>query len=291
MSVSHLKITGIVGLALVCLAASAARPVEEDIAPGAEEDGTIPVVDIPDETNIASGEPFKRWMKSHGWQSEFGSPEYFYVSEGKLHMVSKPGPVYNDRFSLAIFNREKLVEGMENKVLLRVVGGRNFRIDPREYPYIRFRMAPVQLPGEGADLLDPSRNDSAFYLLVGFDTERHEFEGRAMPETVAYVWANREWDEPVGSDSDYSEFLRYIAVGHGNDAPGAPREFARNVARDYRRLFPDSRGEVPDVIQVGLMIDSNTVGGTAKSIVHHVRFETKKVYESEFSRDGGEEGR
>ena len=246
------------------------------------------VVDIAKAERVRAGRPFKRWMRERGWKSEFGSPEYFFVRNGALHLVSKPGPVYNDRYSLAIFNREKLINGMENKVLLRVAGGPDFRLDPRKRPFIHFRMKPVSLPGEGADLRNPSKNDSAFYLLVGFDTERHEFEGRKMPETVAYVWANREWDEPVGRDPDYSAFLRYIPIGRNGAGLGESHEVVRNVRKDYRLAFPEKRGEpVPEVIRVGLMIDSNTVGGTAESVLEWIRFETDRPGQKE---GGSEEG-
>ncbi len=257
---------------------------------GAQEDSSaVEVVHIADEESVTTGEPFKRWMRKRGWRAEFGSPEYFYVRDGALHLVSKPGPVYKDRYSLAIFNRQKLINGMENKVLLRVAGGPEFRLNPRERPFVHFCMKPVSLPAEGADLRNPSKNDSAFYLLVGFDTERHEFEGRKMPETVAYVWANREWDAPVGRDPDYSAFLRYIPVGKGGESLGESREVVRNVRKDYRLAFPEKSGEpVPDVIRVGLMIDSNTVGGTAESVLEWVRFEEERPGQVE---QGPEEGR
>lgn len=246
-------------------------------APGEEKqagEATVSVVSIPDEERASSGKPFKRWMRRRGWSSEFGSPEYFYVRDGALHMVSKPGPVYNDRYSLAVFNRQKLIEGMENKVLLRVAGEPELRLDPGTYPYIRFRMTPLKLPAEGADLRNASKNDAAFYLLVGFDTKRHEFEGRKMPETVAYVWANREWDAPVGSDPDYSSFLRYIPIGHNGQGLGEPHTILRNVRKDYLLAFPERRGKpVPDIIKVGLMIDSNTVGGNAESVLQWIRFQ------------------
>ena len=239
-------------------------------------DGVIDVMSFPEDLTVEKGESFKEWMKKQAWESEFGSPEFFFVRDGVLHLVSKPGPVYRDRYSLAIFNRQKLIQGMENKVLIRVAGGPDFRIDTSKFPFIKFKMTPTKLPGKDADLRDPDSNDCAFYLMVGFDTERHDFEGREMPETVAYVWANRKWEERVGKDSDYAEFLRYIPIGHGSDGLGKPREATRNLREDYRMAYPEQKEKpVPDVIRVGIMIDSNTVDSTAESALHWIRFLSK----------------
>ncbi len=41
--------------------------------------------------------------------------------------------------------------------------------------------------GKRVELRDSAKNDSAFCLLVSFDTERHDYEGMKLPETVAYV--------------------------------------------------------------------------------------------------------
>jgi len=134
----------------------------------------------------------------------------------------------------------------------------------------------VTLPGKGADLRDSSRNDAAFYLLVSFDTARHDYEGLEIPLTVAYVWANRPWKEPVGKDSDYADFLRYIPIGHGEERLGTAREIRRDVKTDFRLAFPEHKGaRVPDVVQIGLLIDSNTVNSVAASQLHWVRFEAE----------------
>ena len=251
-----------------------------------EKDGIIPIVALPEDKNTAAGRPFKSWMEQQGWKSEFGSPEYFYLQDGALHMVSRPGPVFRDRYSLAIFDREKLINGMENKVLLELAGGPDFRIDHGTYPLLHFTVTPVKLPGKGADLRDPSMNDAAFYLLVGFDTERHDFEGRKMPETVAYVWANKEWDKPIGTDPDYSAFMRYVSIGHGTEELGQPHEITRDIAADYRKAYPEKKDRpVPDVIKVGLMIDSNTVKSTAESVLHGVQFMNPEAVEGRPAKD------
>lgn len=244
-------------------------------------DGVIDVLTFPKDLKVSEGESFTRWMKERGWVSVFGGPEYFYVRDGALHLVSKPGPIYRNRYYLMVFNRQKLIDGMENKVLLRLAGGKDFRIDAKKFPFVRFKMTPIELPGKDADLRDTDKNDSAFYLLVAFDTKRHPLQGRMMPECVAYVWANRKWDKTVVKDTEYPHLLRYIPIGHGSDGLGKPRVVTRNVRADYRTAYPEKeKAPVPDVIQVGIMVDSNTVGGTAESALHWIRFRNQKAKSS-----------
>ena len=246
---------------------SPAKPVEEQKAP-------IVIVDFSKEADVSEGAEFKDWMQKKGWLSEFGSPEYFFIKGGALNMVSKAGPVFNSRLILALTDRQRLMKGMENKVILQIAGGADFRIRTDELPKLHFKMSPVELPGSGADLRDSSRNDCAFYLLVGFDTELHDYEGVKLPETVAYVWADQAWEAPVGRDPDYEDFFRYIPIGCGEEALGKPQEITRDIASDFLLAYPEEKGKtVPDVIKIGLMIDSNTVDSTAKSQVFWIRLE------------------
>jgi hypothetical protein len=248
--------------------------VKEKAKPAPAKEKLI-IVDFSKEEDVPDGRAFKDWMAKAGWAPEFGSPEYFSIRDGALHMVSKPGPVFRNRFWLALRDRDKLKMGMENKILLRIAGGQEFHVDPKKLPLLRFKMTPLVLPGKGADLRDSAKNDSAFYLLVSFDTERHNYEGMKMPETVAYVWANLRWAEPVGKDPDYAEFMRYVPIGWGKKQVGTAHEIMRNVKKDFLLAFPERKGKpVPDIIKIGLLIDSNTVDSVAESRLEWVRFES-----------------
>mgnify|MGYP000638555794 CR=1 FL=1 len=77
----------------------------------------------------------------------------------------------------------------------------------------------------------------------------------------------------VGKERKYGEFMRYIALGRGPDRPGQLRTLVRDVEADFRLAYPErAAAGVPDVIEVGLMIDSNTVKSEAESMVRSVRF-------------------
>ncbi len=234
----------------------------------AVEASPVVIADFSHQDAVSPGEPFYRWMEKNGWQRGIGDPCYFFIDDGQLRLVSKPGPVYDARFRLALFHREKLLRGIENKVLMRITP-EGFRIDAEADPLIRFTFTPLVLPSPEADLRDSGKNDAAFYLLVFFDSTAREFEGYEIPRSVAYVWANRPWSGPVASDPDYADFMRYIAVGFGKERLGRRQNVARRITEDYRLAFPEHE-QVPDIIGVGLMIDSNTLGGRAESALSRV---------------------
>lgn len=73
----------------------------------------------------------------------------------------------------------------------------------------------------------------------------------------------------MASDPDYADFMRYIAVGFGKAGLGEPQTCSRRIAGDYRLAFP-AHGSVPDITGIGLMIDSNTLGGTAESALSRI---------------------
>ena len=58
-------------------------------------------------------------------------------------------------------------------------------------------------------------------------------------------------------------------IGYGTETLGQPRTVPRQVRADYRTTYPGA-GTVPDIIEIGLMIDSNTVGGTAESALFRI---------------------
>jgi hypothetical protein len=248
-----------VRLALLLLLLGTARPLA-----AAEP---VTVFDLSQEPNTPAGDPLQAWMKARRWEVKFGTPAYFFLQDGSLHLVAKPGPMAGSVLFWRLLKRE-------DKVLLRVTSG-GFRVRPQELRHLEVTMAPVRLVGKGADVTDPDRNDACFYLLVSFDGPRHSYQGQKIPDTVAYVWADGAWKVAgeVGKERKYGEFMRYIPLGRGADRPGELRTLVRDVGADFKLAYPErGAAAVPDVIEVGLMIDSNTVKGEAESRVRSVRF-------------------
>ncbi|MFO0575440.1 MAG: DUF3047 domain-containing protein [Polyangia bacterium] len=229
----------------------------------------VTVFDLSHEPDTPAGDPLQAWLKGRSgrWEVKFGTPAYFFLRDGSLHLLARPGPMAGSVLFWRLLKRE-------DKVLLRVTAG-GFRVHPQELRHLEVTMAPVQLVGKGADVTDPDRNDACFYLLVSFDGPRHSYQGQRIPDTVAYVWADGAWKVAgeVGKERKYGEFMRYIALGRGNDRPGQLRTLVRDVEADFRLAYPErAAAGVPDVIEVGLMIDSNTVKSEAESRVRSVRF-------------------
>ena len=209
------------------------------------------------------------WLKRQPgrWEVKFGAPAYFSIQGGSLHLAARPGPSSSSILLWKLLKRE-------DKVLVRISPS-GFRLHPAELRHLEVTMAPLRLPGKGADVTDSDRNDACFYLLVAYDGPRHFYQGQMIADTVAYVWADGAWKtgEVVGRERKYGTFMRYLALGRGADRPGQLRTLVRDLAADFRLAYPErAAAGVPDVVEVGLMIDSNTVNSEAESLLRAVRF-------------------
>ena len=232
---------------------------------GAAEPQTI--VDFASVHDVGAGDPFVAWMRRMPWNVRFGGPTFFSIEKGALHLIARPGPMASSSLLWRLLKRE-------DKVLVQLTPD-GFRLQPAALRHVEVQMAPLRLPGKGADVTDSARNDACFYLLVSFDGPRHFFEGRRVADTVAYVWADGPWQTgaAVGRERKYGAFMRYIAIGRGPDRLGQLRTWVRDIDADFRQAFPErATGGVPDVVEVGLMIDSNTVKSEAESLLRSVRF-------------------
>jgi hypothetical protein len=229
----------------------------------------LTVLDMSGEADVPVGDAMQQWLQRQGkrWETRFGAPAYFFIQQGSLHLVARPGPAASSVLLWRLLKRE-------DKVILRVTPS-GFRVHPEELRHVEVTMAPLRLPGKGADVTDPDRNDACFYLLLSFDGPRHLYEGQLVPDTVAYVWADGAWKtgSEVGRERKYGTFMRYLALGRGNDRPGELRTLSREVAADFRLAYPErAAAGVPDVVEVGLMVDSNTVKSEAESLLRSIRF-------------------
>ena len=238
-------------------------------APAATALEPLTIVDLSTEADTPAGPPMAAWLKRQAgrWEVKFGDPVYFRIQDGSLHLVARPGPAAASILLWRLLKRE-------DKVLLRVTPD-GFRVSPQALGHIEITMAPLKLPGKGADVTDPDRNDSCFYLLLSFDGPRHFYHGARVADTVAYVWADGSWKSgsEVGRERKYGTFMRYFALGRGSEQPGQLRTLVRDVGADFRLAYPErAAAPLPDVVELGLMVDSTTVGGEAESLLRSVRF-------------------
>ena len=229
----------------------------------------LTIVDLSTEADVPAGDAMKAWLQrqSGRWEVKFGAPAFFFIKDGSLHLVARPGPASSSILIWRLLKRE-------DKVILRLTPS-GFRVHPAELHHVEVTMAPLRLPGKGADVTDSDRNDACFYLLLAFAGPRHLYEGQWIADTVAYVWADGAWKtgSEVGRERKYGTFMRYLALGRGLDRPGELRTLSRNVEADFRLAYPErAAAGVPDVVEVGLMVDSNTVKSEAESLLRAVRF-------------------
>lgn len=233
----------------------------------AEEPLTI--FDMAGEPDTAVGDPMAAWMRKRAsrWQVKFGGPSYFFIRGGNLHMVAKQGPMSSSILIWRLLKRE-------DKVIVQLTPS-GFRHHLSPLRRVEVTMAPLKLPGGGSDVTDPDRNDACFYLLLSFDGPRHWFEGQRISDTLAYVWADGAWkvSGEVGRERKYGSFMRYIALGRGPERLGQLRTLTRDVEADFRLAFPERANDpLPDITEVGLMIDSNTVHTESESLLRSIRF-------------------
>ena len=134
----------------------------------------------------------------------------------------------------------------------------------------------------GADVGERGHDDAIARVVLTFDGDRsgftardhlvselaHLLTGTPLPNaTLMYVWDTRH---PVGTvvDSPASRRIRYLVVDSGSDKLGRWADHERDIARDFRTVFGESPGELLDV---GLMCDSNNTGAAVESYFGPVR--------------------
>lgn len=113
----------------------------------------------------------------------------------------------------------------------------------------RWRILGVVTNGSERDL---SRFDHAARVVVAFDT----FIG--PPRTLNYLWANQESAGAI-REHPKSGRAQLIMVESGDAKAGRWVSEERDVTADWHRAFPDK--PMPKVIGLGLMTDSDSLGG------------------------------
>jgi len=215
-------------LALLLLSSTTART---------QEDRVRPLADFPEQrTEIGP------WMKRHGWKSKRNSPRHFELEGGRMHLVSR-----------------------DDSVLIGTEQG--LPLDPAAWPRLRFRLRVDEVP-TGTDLTKKAGDDAAFRIYVAFD------EGGGWlspPNTIAYTWTENLAPETLIKSAHYKR-LRYLSIGKGlttgagtEDSRDGWVTIERDLLADYRRVFGEEGGQVPDLVGFMLKCDSNNSGTSASA--------------------------
>jgi len=161
---------------------------------------------------------------------------------------------------------------------------RRIRIDPKRQPIVEWRWRVLE-PISGSDPRQRRTDDSPARLVISFHgdarrldiEERHTLRlykaltGEMLPFAILmYIWSDAA---PLGTiaPSAHTPKIQMIVVDRGSS--GEWREFRRNVLEDYRRAF----GEDPwDIVSVGVMTDSNNMGGKTSAQYGDIRFRAEE---------------
>ena len=136
------------------------------------------------------------------------------------------------------------------------------RFDPHAYARLSWAWRVDRLvDGEALDRKDGS--DAAARVYVYFETPGLPWQKHSLD----YVWSATL---PVGTvlDSAYAQTSKIIVVESGADSPGQWRTETRNLVDDYTRCFGEAP---PDVVAIGVMSDTDTIGGDALAYFDELR--------------------
>jgi len=161
---------------------------------------------------------------------------------------------------------------------------REIRIDPREYPIVRWRWKVENLLANG-DISRKSGDDYPARLYIAFEYEpdkvgfarRAQYAiGRALYGDIPIAALHYVWDgkAPAGTfaDNAYTDFAKMVVVRSGGERVGAWVEEERNVYEDYRKAF----GEEPPMIKgIAVMTDTDDTGESATAWYGDIAFHKK----------------
>jgi hypothetical protein len=163
---------------------------------------------------------------------------------------------------------------------------RKIRIDPRQYPIIRWRWKISNIFQHG-DVTKKSGDDYPARIYIAFEYtpekvgvwEKAKFAaikliyGEYPPiGALNYIWESKA---PKGTiiANPYTDRVQMIVVENGMENLNTWKEEERNIFDDYMKAF----GEAPSMITgIAIMTDSDNTGENAVSFYGDIIFESKR---------------
>jgi hypothetical protein len=146
------------------------------------------------------------------------------------------------------------------------------RIDPREYPIVRWRWKVENLI-QAADVTTKAGDDypARLYITFEYDPDKVGFgkkakykAGRLIFGDIPIAAINYIWDAkaPQGLfiDNAYTDFARMVVLRSGPQGVGTWMVEERNIDEDYRKAFG---GEPPMINGVAIMTDTDNTKESA----------------------------
>lgn len=144
---------------------------------------------------------------------------------------------------------------------------RRVDVDLDRTPYLVWDWKVTILP-QSAHFADPSKADQAAQLILAFDDDLF-----GSAQVIAYIWGStaargKRGETPTGEQIPLLD-MKAIVVESGAEKTGHWRTEARNVVKDYTRLF----NEPPvDPVGIRIQINSQHTNGRAESLWRTIRF-------------------
>lgn len=146
------------------------------------------------------------------------------------------------------------------------------RIDPREYPIVRWRWKVDNLL-KAADVTTKAGDDypARLYITFEYDPDKVGFgkkakykAGRLIFGDIPIAAINYIWDakapQGIFFDNAYTDFARMVVLRSGLQGVGTWMEEERNIYEDYRKAFD---GEPPMINGVAIMTDTDNTKESA----------------------------
>lgn len=149
---------------------------------------------------------------------------------------------------------------------------KEIRIDPREYPIVRWRWKVDNLL-KTADVTTKAGDDypARVYITFEYDPDKVGFGKKAKYKAgrlifgdipiaaISYIW-DAKAPRGLFIDNAYTDFAKMIVVRSGPEGVGAWMEEERNIFEDYRKAFGD---EPPMINGVAIMSDTDNTRESA----------------------------
>jgi hypothetical protein len=150
-------------------------------------------------------------------------------------------------------NHETYLEA--NAVKSAVAIAKEFKYDPKEYPFLQWQWRALVLP-KGGDERFKETGDSAAGIYVIFD-------GLLRPDTIKYVWSA---SLPLGAttESPYNSKVKIVVLRNQSSALGEWASESVNVCEDYKKFFSK---EPKQVQAIGLLSDSDNT--CSQAVAHY----------------------
>ncbi len=159
------------------------------------------------------------------------------------------------------------------------------RIDPKEYPIVRWRWKVENLLEKG-DVKTKEGDDypARLYITFEYDPDKVSFgkkakykAGRLIFGDIPIAALNYIWDAkaPQGLfiDNAYTDFAKMIVVRSGRQGVGTWMEEERNIYEDYKKAFED---EPPMINGVAIMSDTDNTKETVVAYYGDIEFRKAK---------------